>query len=250
MKLYRANITSRERFGDHALVSYAWEDEPPEPGQFVMVRSRDPARAVDPFLSRPLFAHDYHEGVMSLLFEVRGRGTELLACENESLLVSAPLGRGFDVGSGPAAIVGGEIWVSPLKLLSRRMAESGIEHDVYLELPVSATDAYKSWLPTCYPDATLVSTDGSASSSRFVLDSLGEPDRYASIYVSGGPEMLVAAKEAFPDVVPAQLAVRERMACASGACYGCAVPIWDLGERVYARSCVEGPVFEAGDLAW
>lgn len=250
MKLHSVEVTSHERFGVHALVRYSWDGRPPEPGQFMMVRSEDSIETFDPFLSRPFFAHDYSEGEMSLLFEIRGRGTEILALQTASLLVSDPLGKGFDPGDGPVALVGGEIWVSPLKLLSRRLATSGIAHDTFLELPVSATDAYKSWLPGAYPEAKLVPTDGSAGSSRVVLDALGEPGRYARMCVSGGPEMLSAAKDFSSGAVPAQLAVRERMACASGACYGCTIPVWDGGERVYARACVEGPVFEAEALAW
>ena len=59
-----------------------------------------------------------------------------------------------------------------------------------------------------------------------------------------------AVKSAADGVVPAQLALRERMACANGSCYGCAVPVWEAGEKTYRRTCVEGPVFEAGALAW
>ena len=215
-----------------------------------MVRSESSDQILDPFLSRPFFAHDYIEHEVSLLFEVRGRGTELLARQAGSLLVSEPLGRGFDLVDEPVALVGGEIWVSPLKLLSRHLDRANVEHDTYLELPESAADAYKSWLPQAYPEATLVRTDGSTGSSQVVLDTLGDPGRYAGIYVSGGPEMLVTARDFSLDIVPAQLAVRERMACASGACYGCAVPVWEGGDRGYARACVEGPVFEAKVLAW
>ncbi len=62
--------------------------------------------------------------------------------------------------------------------------------------------------------------------------------------------MLDALKRASEGTVSVQLALRERMACASGSCYGCAVPVWDSGARTYARACVEGPVFPAEVLAW
>ena len=65
--------------------------------------------------------------------------------------------------------------------------------------------------------------------------------------------MLAAVRET--STVPAQLAVRERMACANGSCHGCAVQVWGVssGEtrtKTYARACVEGPVFPAEVLAW
>lgn len=249
MKLHPVEIISRERYGDHVRIQYRWTGDPPQPGQFVMVRAA--GHGLDPFLSRPLFAHDYEEGdVASLLVVVRGRGTALLAEEGSALLVSDPLGRGFQVTEdGPVALVGGGVWVSPLKLLARSLRRRGIEHDVYLEFPAAASGAYLGFLKENFPGATLIETAGGTGSAVF-LDWVGDLARYESIYVSGTVETLAAARSAAAGVVPAQLAVRERMACANGSCYGCAVPVWAGGEMVYARACVDGPVFEAAALAW
>jgi dihydroorotate dehydrogenase electron transfer subunit len=252
VKSYEAKVLGRERFGDHALLRYRWAGEPPEPGQFVMARAATPIATLDPFLFRPFFAHDYADGELSLLFEVRGRGTALLAEEDAELLISTPLGQGFKVqDGGPVALVGGGVWVSPLKLLSRHLRESGIPHDVFLEVPSTAPKAYAEWIRENYPGATLVPTDGSPSSPPTVLSSVGNPARYRAVYASGPGEMLAAVKSASEGTVLAQLALRERMACANGSCYGCAVPVWEPGARMsYARACVEGPVFPAEVLAW
>jgi dihydroorotate dehydrogenase electron transfer subunit len=250
VKLHAVEVLHRERFGDHALLRYRWTGAAPEPGQFVMVRTAESTRSFDPFLPRPLFAHDHDDETLSLLFEIRGRGTALLAEEDADLLVSAPLGRGFALDSGPVALVGGGVWVSPLKLLSRRLAWLGVTRDVYLEIPGTAPRAYAVWISVNYPDANLVSTGGFKDTPQVVLNRLEGLSRYATIYASGPADMLAAVKHACSGVVPAQLAVRERMACASGSCYGCAVPVWQEGERIYARACVEGPVFAAEVLAW
>lgn len=248
VKLHAVELLGRERFGNHTLLRYRWAGDVPEPGQFVMVRPATRAQDLVPFLSRPLFAHDHDGRAVSLLFEIRGRGTALLAEEGTKLLVSVPLGRGFTVGGGPVALVGGGVWVSPLKLLSRRLVRSGIAHDIYLEIPATAPRAYGAWISENYPDAILVPTEGDAEAPRTVLERIGDLSRYAKIYASGPAAMLEAVKNAA--VVPAELAVRERMACANGSCYGCAVPIWEAGVPAYARACVEGPVFPAGVLTW
>ncbi len=251
MKLYEVEVLSRQRFGNHVLLSYRWTGDPPEPGQFVMAHAAASIQSLNPFLSRPFFAHDYHDGVASLLFEVRGAGTALLAEESAGLLVSAPLGRGFTVeNGGPVALVGGGVWVSPLKLLSRRLSELGVPHDVFLEIPSTAPKDYAELIRESYPSAVLVPTDGSPSSSQMVLSSLRDLARYHVVYASGPAEMLAAVKSASEGTVLAQLALRERMACANGSCYGCAVPVWEFGEPTYARACVEGPVFLAEALAW
>lgn len=187
---------------------------------------------------------------MSLLFEIRGRGTAMLAGEDAGLLVSDPLGRGYTIDGGPVALVGGGVWVSPLKLLARRLARCEVAHDVYLEIPVAAPKAYATWISESYPDATLVPTEGVSDASQKILECIGDLSRYADLYASGPAGMLDAVKQASAGAVLAQLAVRERMACANGSCYGCAVPVWEAGERTYTRACVEGPVFPAEVLAW
>lgn len=244
MKLYEAEVLSRERFGNHTLIRYRWEGEPPKPGQFVMARTAP--RTLDPFLSRPFFAHDYTECVASLLFEIRGRGTQLLAENSSGLLVSAPSGRGFtSEGEGPVALVGGGVWVSPLKLLSRHLRESGVSQDIFLEVPSAAPKAYADWIESNYPDAVLVPTS-SSSAPRSVLARIGDLARYRAVYASGPSEMLIAVKNAAAGVTAsAQLALRERMACANGSCYGCTVPVGESDAPRYARICVEGPVFPA-----
>jgi dihydroorotate dehydrogenase electron transfer subunit len=248
LKLHAVEILERERFGDHALLRYRWTGERPDPGQFVMARPA--GRSLDPFLSRPLFVHDYNDEVASLLFEIRGHGTALLAEEDAGLLVSAPLGCGFAVDGGPVALVGGGVWVSPLKLLMRCLARSGIAHDVYLEVPAAAPEAYAAWISENYPEATLVPTEATQDAPQTLLSRLGHLSRYAAIYASGPAEMLDAVKRVSVGTLPAQLALRERMACANGSCHGCAVPVWEFGARTYARACVEGPVFPAEALAW
>jgi dihydroorotate dehydrogenase electron transfer subunit len=248
MKLHETEIIGRERFGNHTLLRYRWTGEPPEPGQFVMARTVKSAHSFNPFLSRPFFAHDYDDGVASLLFEIRGRGTTLLAEKDSVLLVSAPLGQGFTVENrGPVALVGGGVWVAPLKLLSRRLAEFGVPYDVFLEVASTAPKDYAGWISKNYPEAMLLPTDGSpASSAQTVLECVGDLARYRALYTSGPVQLLAAVKSAsLGGTTSVQLALRERMACANGSCYGCAVPIWESEELTYARACIEGPVFPA-----
>ena len=248
MKLHETEVLSRERFGDHVLLRYRRDGTPPEPGQFVMARAGHPSKSSAPFLSRPFFAHDHENDVSSLLFEVRGTGTALLAEEGAPLLVSGPLGRGFDLdgaGEGLVALVGGGVWVAPLKLLARCLALRGVPHDVYLEVPATAHAAYAELLSKSYPSAVLIPSDGSPEAPRVVLERLGDLTGYRAVCVSGSVEMLAAAREECAGKVAAQLALRERMACADGSCYGCAVPLSGGG---YARACVEGPVFAAEEI--
>lgn len=251
MKLQRVRVVRRERFGNHCLIRYGWDGPPPAPGQFVMARPASAAHALDPFLARPFFAHDHEDGITSLLFEVRGRGTLLLAEVGEELLVSQPRGRGFELRPGPVALVGGGVWVAPLRLLSRRLEQAGVPHDTYIEVPKSALEDYAVWLARGYPAARFVHTEDTVHAARWLFEEIGDLARYSTLYASGPQETLTAAKRASEGShVAAQLALRERMACADGSCHGCAVPVLKDGEPSYARACIDGPVFQAEALAW
>lgn len=241
MNLYCARVLERKHIGEHVLLRYRWDGPESEPGQFVGVRA---AGSLEPFLPRPFFVHDRGEGEISLFFKVVGRGTAALAEGGGEILVSEPCGRGFDLNlTGRAALVGGGVWVAPLKFLSRRLREARVAHDVYLEAPADAPDEYLCWLGEAYPGAELIRTDGSSGEVVGSIAGLGD---YERVYVSGNPETLSAAAS----YERAQLAVRERMACMDGSCYGCAVPVRSGDGVSYRRVCVEGPVFAAGDLAW
>ena len=47
--------------------------------------------------------------------------------------------------------------------------------------------------------------------------------------------------------VPCQLSVEVAMPCGIGVCMGCVLDLAD-GRRV--RACVDGPVFDATEVAW
>lgn len=246
MRLYRQKLLERKEIGGHVLLRYEWSGPEPEPGQFVGARA---GGSLDPFLPRPFFVHDrVHdrgEGDMSILFKVRGRGTAALAGISGDIQVSAPRGRGFGVEPGVgSALVGGGVWVAPLKFLSRRLRERGVEHGIYLEAPSGAPEEYLRWLEEAYPGAEFLPTDGSPGAIVRALPDLGG---YAAVYVSGDRDTLSGLADIRPD---AQLAVRERMACMDGSCYGCVVPVRSGAGVSYRRTCVEGPVFVGRELAW
>jgi len=92
-----------------------------EPGQFVNVQV---TRNTDPLLRRPFSVHAAYpdQGVFSLLYVVKGRGTALLKTTDlgERISVVGPLGRGFDLGDSPDAehiIVAGGCGAAPLHFL-------------------------------------------------------------------------------------------------------------------------------------
>ncbi len=244
MRFHTVQVEDRRELGAYTLLSYRWPGEGVEPGRFVMARAAGYPVTLDPFLARPFSFYDFEDGVASILFEVRGRGTALLDRATDTIEVTAPLGRGFEVGAsgGRAALLGGGIGVAPLKILARELAARGIDHDVFLGFlnKKTAAVAYE------FPVAAIATMDGSAGTRGTVLDAAPGLHAYPAVYACGPNAMLAAVKKVAGPEGLRQLSVEERMGCGNGSCNGCVVPV-DGG---YVRSCIEGPVFRAEVLAW
>jgi dihydroorotate dehydrogenase electron transfer subunit len=244
MKFYGVRIEGRERVGNYTLLHYRWTYGRVEPGQFVMARANGLPLTLDPLLARPFSFYDYDGEIASLLFEVRGRGTALLDIAR-TMEVSAPLGRGFEIDARAkkAALLGGGVGVAPLKVLSRRLAELGVRHDVYLGF----ADARTAEVAREFPASKVATMDGTLGATGTVLDAVPDLEGYPVVYACGPNPMLAAVKRAVGEETLCQLSVEERMGCGNGSCNGCVVPMRDGG---YVRSCIEGPVFPAEALAW
>jgi dihydroorotate dehydrogenase electron transfer subunit len=243
VKFYGVHVEDREKLGNYTLLHYPWP-EPVEAGQFVMARSQGYRIILDPFLARPFSFYDHDGEVASLLFEVRGRGTALLD-QATQIEVTAPLGRGFriDAAKGRAALLGGGVGVAPLKILSRRLDEFGVRHDIFLGF----ADGRTAEVAREFTGATVATMDGSVEIPGTVLDAVPDLEDYQTVYACGPNPMLAAVKRAVGEGSVCQLSVEERMGCGNGSCNGCVVPV--RGDK-YVRSCVEGPVFRAEVLAW
>jgi dihydroorotate dehydrogenase electron transfer subunit len=243
LKFHTVEVEGVEKIGRYVLLRYRWRG-PVEPGQFTMARFAGFPTTFDPFLARPFSFYDFDGGIASLLFEVRGRGTQLLAAAKDNIEVSAPLGKGFRVDGtgGRAILLGGGVGVAPFRFLSRRLGEVGAEHDVVLGF----ADESFTGVAADFPGAKVATMDGSCGVHGTVLDAVDDLSGYSAIYACGPNAMLAAVKRAANGATLCQLSVEERMGCGNGSCNGCVVPT----EKGYVRSCIEGPVFDAEVLAW
>ena len=88
-----------------------------KPGQFFMLRAWDK----DPLLSRPISVHDYTPGKLTFLYQVVGKGTEILSglLPGGDVTIQGPYGNGFPEITGDLCVVGGGIGTAPLYYLVR-----------------------------------------------------------------------------------------------------------------------------------
>ena len=259
MREYEAGILHIERKGPSSL---RIDLECPEialaavPGQFVQVRVTEGS---DPFLRRTfsICGCDPAMGTVRLLIDIVGRGTVLLGCAKRGgvLNLIGPLGSGFDPAPGSPGhwvLVAGGVGAAPLVFLAKRLAEDSAKQVTFLM--GARTEQRHEMLDGMLPDAVRVlraTDDGSLGhhgTAAELLERLMHPRAPDMIAACGPHPMLEAvARIARGRGVSCAVSLEERMACGLGACLGCAVR---LADGRMARSCVDGPVFDAEVLAW
>ncbi len=223
------------------------------PGQFVMVRVGD---LLDPLLRRPFSIHQVSAaGDLQILFKVVGRGTACLADlqPGHEVDLLGPLGRGFRLQrEDPVCLLGGGMGIAPLYFLGKRLLQQARlpEFDPVLlgaasqqELGLLADDFFGLGY-----DVRTATDDGSMGHHGFVTDLLDEVlPRVSRVYVCGPyPMMRIAATKCEDAGVECQVSLETHMACGLGACLGCTVE----GREGYAHVCIQGPVFDAPEVAW
>jgi dihydroorotate dehydrogenase electron transfer subunit len=230
------------------------------PGQFVALAVGGPHTKL---LSRRCFSvygvkADYG-GTVEFVFAERDAGTRWLAGlrSRDSVDLVGPLGRPFPLPRDPVTcvLVGvahGSAALFPLaSVLGQRDCRlhfilGGDSSDEVL----GARGARRTG------DSVAVTTaDGSlgtAGAAADLLPEVVESTQADVVYVCGPLETLRAVSRTCTAFgIPAQVAVEEPMACGTGVCMACVLPVvGDDGGTHMMRTCVEGPVFRGERVRW
>jgi dihydroorotate dehydrogenase electron transfer subunit len=230
------------------------------PGQFVALAVGGEQSSM--LLRRCFFVREVkpdYGGTIEIVFSVRGKGTGWLAAlrPRDIIDVAGPLGRPFPLPRDPVTCV----------LL-------GVAHASAALFPLAAVLRQRDCRP-CFllggagsddvlgargarraGDSVAVATrDGSLGSAGQVEDLLPELIETAGadvVYACGPLDTLrTVTRIAAGYGIPAQVAVEEPMACGTGVCMACALPVvGDDGATHMVRTCVEGPVFRGERVRW
>ncbi len=224
------------------------------PGQFLHILPRGFS------LRRPISISeiDVTAGTISIIFEVKGAGTETLSnyAVGETLDILGPLGNGFtlqeDSADGKKVIlVGGGIGNPPLLSLAQFYRERAIVIDGFrtANLVILQDDFSKTGA-----EVITCTDDGTYGRRALVTGPLAEilpAGNISQIYACGPKNMLKFVAEAARGAsVPCEVSLEERMGCGIGACLVCAVPLKRDGGDVTAHVCKDGPVFNAEEVIW
>jgi dihydroorotate dehydrogenase electron transfer subunit len=245
------------------------------PGQFIMLRLVD---VNDPLLGRPLALYDVLRNEqgdpcdLDIVYLALGKLTRRLAQSTPGTEVSiwGPLGNGFPpIPTEHLIMVAGGIGQTPFLALGQEYL--GLRQ--YGEPPRRVNPAKRVTL--CYGvrtsallagvpdflsagfDVRISSDDGSIGHHGFVtevlsrlLDQTSGSDR---LVVCCGPEPMMnkVAKVCHANRSRCLVSLETPMACGIGICFSCvAKVVQNNGRWDWKRTCVEGPVFDAQDIAW
>lgn len=224
-------------------------------GQFVMIRT---GNGLDPLLRRPFSLHQASsDGHIQIFFKNVGRGTGILAHAKvgETLDVFGPLGRGFRIDKDrPACLVGGGLGIAPMLFLAKKIAS--FSHDHSRDLIVLGGRSREDVEPLVddFKEFGLAlhcaTDDGSYGIKGFVTEVVNSEQLMPDTVVYGcGPENMLEALYGLcrSKGLACQVSVESVMACGMGACLGCNI---DAAAGDYVHVCIDGPVFNAEDLAW
>jgi len=238
-----------------------------QPGQFIHVKIDEAA-----FLRRPfsIFAMEHdkknHSVVLSILYEVKGKGTQLLARKQvgQTLNIIGPLGHGFEFDSArkprvvPVLVAGG-MGVAPLRFLAHHIAagqQTGAPKVGTILIGVKSKEylVCKNEFAQLGFDVCMATEDGSSGFKgavtmlfkKFLASRKG--DLSDIVVFSCGPKPMLSelAKICLIHDVALQVSFEEFMGCGIGACLGCAIET----KAGYQRVCHDGPVFNAQDIVW
>lgn len=242
-------LTVREHTGSNIFLASFHSPEiaaSVRPGQFINIKINE---AEYPLLRRPFSVYRVNGDEMTIIFDVRGIGTNILASKRVGDLIDiiGPLGSsyGLEGDYGTALLVAGGLGVAPLPMVARGLAGSGRRIVVFLGAGT------RERIVTSFFDKPHVATDDGSSGFRgTVVDLLRshlqtEGFPRPKIFACGPNPMLAAlSRLAEEQEIPCEISLESPMACGVGLCQGCPVELVD-DEGKYALICREGPVFDS-----
>lgn len=211
------------------------------PGQFVNIKLDGL------YLRRPISVNDVEGDILTLIYKVVGKGTEMMSSMTDGTLdILTGLGNGYDTslsGEKPL-LVGGGVGVPPLYMLAKKLIEQGKKVSVILGFNTEGEVFFEKEFAAIGCDVTVTTVDGSYGVKGFVTNALDKyPD--ATYFYTCGPEpMLKALYNA--TATDGQFSFEERMGCGFGACMGCSCKTLYGNKRI----CKDGPVLKKEEIIW
>ena len=216
------------------------------PGQFIVLRVNEEGERV------PLTIADFdrEEGIVTILFQVVGASTELLASlqEGDSILdFVGPLGQPSELSNhmGTVVFVGGGIGVAPVYPIARAAHELGNKVISILGAKTKDILIFEERMRAISDEVLITTDDGSYGIKGFVTNAIEElikrGEKIDQVTAIGPGVMMKSVAEATrPYAIKTIVSLNPIMVDGTGMCGGCRVQVGE--ETKFA--CVDGPEFD------
>ena len=216
------------------------------PGQFIVLRVNEEGERV------PLTIADFdrEEGIVTILFQVVGASTELLASlqEGDSILdFVGPLGQPSELSDhmGTVVFVGGGIGVAPVYPIARAAHELGNKVISILGAKTKDILIFEERMRAISDEVLITTDDGSYGIKGFVTNAIEElvkrGEKIDQVTAIGPGVMMKSVAEATrPYGIKTIVSLNPIMVDGTGMCGGCRVQV---GEEM-KFACVDGPEFD------
>jgi len=225
-----------------------------KPGQFVQLQIPNS----NLFFRRPFSISSITpDGDIELIFKIFGEGTELLANASKGDCVNllGPLGMPFvfPKKNEKTIIIAGGVGFPPLMYLAVEMIAKGYDpKSIEFFYGGRTTDDIieKNRIKKLGVNFHPVTEDGSFGTKGLVTkpveDFIHSSNTKMRIYSCGPTGMLKAANAlGLKYKIPGQLSLEAPMPCGVGICLGCVVL---KNDGTHARVCIDGPIFDIGEI--
>ena len=216
------------------------------PGQFIVLRVNEEGERV------PLTIADFdrEKGIVTILFQVVGASTELLASlkEGDSILdFVGPLGQPSELSDhmGTVVFVGGGIGVAPVYPIARAAHELGNKVISILGAKTKDILIFEERMRAISDEVLITTDDGSYGIKGFVTNAIEEiikrGEKIDQVTAIGPGVMMKSVAEATrPYGIKTVVSLNPIMVDGTGMCGGCRVQVGE--ETKFA--CVDGPEFD------
>ena len=216
------------------------------PGQFIVLRVNEDGERV------PLTIADFdrEKGIVTILFQVVGASTELLASlqEGDSILdFVGPLGQPSELSNhmGTVVFVGGGIGVAPVYPIARAAHELGNKVISILGAKTKDILIFEERMRAISDEVLITTDDGSYGIKGFVTNAIEElikrGEKIDQVTAIGPGVMMKSVAEATrPYGIKTIVSLNPIMVDGTGMCGGCRVQVGE--ETKFA--CVDGPEFD------
>lgn len=216
------------------------------PGQFIVLRVNEEGERV------PLTIADFdrEKGIVTILFQVVGASTELLASlqEGDSILdFVGPLGQPSELSNhmGTVVFVGGGIGVAPVYPIARAAHELGNKVISILGAKTKDILIFEERMRAISDEVLITTDDGSYGIKGFVTNAIEKlikrGEKIDQVTAIGPGVMMKSVAEATrPYGIKTIVSLNPIMVDGTGMCGGCRVQVGE--ETKFA--CVDGPEFD------